>query len=276
MRSGTYHHRALFCDALTSTHREFRVEEIVWPALGDGSLAFVRSSPFFARALASERRAAVMLAGFADTLDDPILRDAVRSAGVERWRHGDIFASLINIYDLRFPANPLPALPPTRESFIAYGYRQTLEAFLGWGVLSLARDAGTFPTPFVRIFEALLDDESRFSLFFANWFAYDRARRGRVGPLDETRDAVRGFAIAARRMAAEFGEGAARGPWFAEANLTALLGNVPLVTILERAIEENRRRSSTLDPRLKRLRFVAFGAEVAVFVLRRIPKRKSA
>jgi hypothetical protein len=274
MRSGTYQHRALFCDALTSTHREFRVEEIVWPALGDAALAFVRTSPFFARALATERRAAVMLAGFADTFDDPILRDAVRLAGVEEWRHGDVFASLINTYDLRFETSVLAPLPPTRESFRAFGYRKTLEAFLGWGVLAIVRQTEAFPTPFVRIFESVLNDETRHSIFFANWVAYNRARRGRVGPFDETREAVRGFSAAAREMLSEYGEGSARGAWFAEANVRRLIGEVPLATVLEKAIEENRRLSETFDTRLKRLRFVVLCAEVAAFVLRRIPKRK--
>ena len=98
------------------------------------------------------------------------------------------------------PARPHPAVhdralrpegraatSPTRSrlarAFIDFGYNECVDSFAGFGIFRLARDARILPEALTSLFVRVLVEEARHIVFFVNWVAWDRYRRGLRGPV---------------------------------------------------------------------------------------------
>ena len=272
MRCGTAEHLALFCDSFIGTHRAYDPAALPWPPLDPAALAFLRSVPFFGTILAVETNAGTMLRGFAETLEEPRLREAVTLQAFEEERHAAIIEAFLRAYEIEWEMPSTPPAAPTRREFTAFGYQESLETFLGYGVFSIAGKASLFPAQFLANFDDLLTEEARHITFFANWVAYERARSADDGAIAELRDAIVGYYGAATRMVRSFSNDVG-GPWFNAHNARSLVGEVRPVDILVQCVHEHRRHMAAIDKRLKQPRFMPTIAQAAIAALRRLPPR---
>ena len=176
MRIGSDAHKELFCRWFIHTHRSYEPEDLPWPELDEDSIARLRAVPIWSNALAVEKRAGRLVTGFAQTQSDPLLREALAVQGIEEDRHGRILANMLERYGLSVPEERLP-YETTERCFTDFGYKECLDAFLGYGAFRLARDANFLPESFMSIFVDFMGEETRHIVFFVNWMAYERARR---------------------------------------------------------------------------------------------------
>ena len=63
-----------------------------------------------------------------------------------------------------------------------FGYDECVDSFAGFGIFRLARDARILPEALTSLFTRVLVEEARHIVFFVNWIAWDRTRRGLRGP----------------------------------------------------------------------------------------------
>ncbi|MBV8638294.1 MAG: ferritin-like domain-containing protein [Candidatus Eremiobacteraeota bacterium] len=177
MRIGSDEHKTLFCRWFIDTHRRYAPEDLPWPELDQASLDRLRAVPIWSSALAVEKRAGKLVTGFASTQSDPLLREAIALQGVEEDRHGRILATMLDRYGLTVEEEQLP-YDTSERCFIEFGYKECLDAFMGYGAFRLARDAQFLPEPFMSIFVDFMHEETRHIIFFVNWISYQRAQRG--------------------------------------------------------------------------------------------------
>ena len=177
MRVGSEEHKELFCGSFIASHIAYEPTALPWPELDDVSLARLRAMPIWSTALQVELNAGEMVTGFAETLRDPLIRAAVALQGAEETRHARMVGTLVERYGLSATTHP-PNLPHTEAAFVNFGYRECVDSLLGFGVFRIAREARFLPDALVSLFTRVLAEEARHIVFFVNWIAYERARRG--------------------------------------------------------------------------------------------------
>ena len=182
MRIGSEEHKQLFCRTFIDGHRPYEPSDMPWPELDDISLARLRAIPVWTMALEVENSAGVMLDGFAKTEADPLVRQALELQGYEEARHGRILAFMVQKYGLN--VNPRDVSePPSRAAFVNFGYNECVDSFGGFGIFRLASEAKILPDSLTSLLSRILIEEARHIVFFVNWVAWDRQRRGLPYPL---------------------------------------------------------------------------------------------
>ena len=182
MQIGSNEHKQLFCRSFLESHRAYEPQELPWPQLDDTSLARLRAIPIWTLALEVELGAGSMLSAFAKTEPDPLVRRALELQAYEEDRHGRILRCMIERYGLVITPS-VPKQEPTRRAFINFGYNECVDSFAGFGIFRLARDARIVPEALTSLFARVILEEARHIVFFVNWIAWDRSRRGLRGPV---------------------------------------------------------------------------------------------
>src|ERR1700676_4198006 len=103
MRPGTAAHRDVFCRTFIDTHVAFEPEQLPWPDLEALYLDRLRAFPLWSYARGIEQRAGRMVSSFAETLEDPLNREAVALQGLEETRHGRLMAQVMEHYGIEAP-----------------------------------------------------------------------------------------------------------------------------------------------------------------------------
>jgi hypothetical protein len=273
---GSNEHKELFCRSFMESHRTYDPKEWAWPELDELSLARLRAIPIWTLALEIELGAGKMLEAFARTEPDPLVREALALQGYEEDRHGRILQCLIERYALQVTPN-VPARPPTRQAFIDFGYDECVDSFAGFGIFRLARDARILPEALTSLFTRLLVEEARHIVFFVNWIAWDRSRRG-----------LRGGALQAVPVLFSYGAAIARHVQSGtqmqrskpEGDSTDLFGDVlkdlTITRFLQACIEENDRYMAAFDPRLLRPRVIPTFGRFALAIAETIERVRAA
>ena len=272
MQIGSEEHKQLFCRWFIETHRPYEPREMPWPALDDVSLARLRAIPIWSMALDVEVSAGLMLNGFARTEPDPLVRQALEVQGFEEDRHGRILAEMASRYGLT--AKPSESTKqPTREEFIGFGYDECVDSFAGFGIFQLARDARIFPEALTSLLARILEEEARHIVFFVNWVAWDRERRGCRGPVMQAIPALICYGTAIWRRiksgSAMAGGGESNGKDPLNLFADVMKGLTP-AKFVRACVEENDRYMRGFDPRLLRPRVIPTLARAALFVLETI------
>ena len=83
MKIGSDEHKQRFCRQFMASHCRFDPASLAWPDLDDVALGRLRGIPFWQEVLHTERRAGVIVAAFARTIADPLVREAVTIQGFE-------------------------------------------------------------------------------------------------------------------------------------------------------------------------------------------------
>ena len=249
---GSDEHKELFCRSFVESHERYDPLLLPWPVLDDGALARLRALPFWDMALQAETNAGAMVTGFASTIDDPVVRDAVALQGLEEERHGKLIATLVDRYGLGATRRP-PELEPTEAQFVHFGYRECLDSFFGFGIFRIAHETEFMPESLISLFTRVLWEEARHIVFFVNWIAYERVRRGYRNALVQAIATAIGYVRALVDMVAS-GKKMTETPAQAGDGGTGVLPGLSLVRLLEACLQENDRLMARFDERLLRPR----------------------
>jgi hypothetical protein len=273
MKVGTIEHRDLFCRTFIDGHRAYEPEKLPWPQLAPHDLERLRAIPFWGIARAMERKAGIVVAAFAQSVDDPIIREAVTVQAVEEARHARLMAHMIERYGLTAADVDIGLVDHSREAFITFGYEECLDFFMGAGLYRLALQVEIFPHDLVAIFEEVLVEEARHITFFVNWYRYEAARAGRDGPITRHLTAARNYVHAIRQLVRSFSGVDTTG--FAAVAAKDLIGDVTPAMFLEAALAENRRKLGLLDRRLVKPALLPGIAAMLLTLLRALPPRQA-
>ena len=255
MTDGSQAHKTLFCQSFIETHREFQPEELPWPTLDAVSIDRLRSIPFWSVALAAERNAGVMVTRYAQTLDDPLIREALAMQGIEETRHGRLLEEMLRFYGV--PVAPVPTPPDdfSERAFLDFGYEECIDSFFGMGIFGLARQIQLFVPELTDIFEIVLLEEARHVTFFVNWIAYERIRRGRGASVFTAFSTGLGYARAVRRIVTTFAPGTkdapkTQGVGFGAEGAFAIFEDVTWRSFLRSCVAENERYMAAMPREL--------------------------
>jgi hypothetical protein len=179
MKIGSEEHKAIFCRHFMETYQEYDPKTLPWPDLDEAALQRLRSVPFWQEVFYTERRAGAIVKAFTETIDDPVLKEAVALQGAEETRHAELIRVMIARYGIDAQEIPMETLSADVETaFKDFGFGECVDSFLGFGVFKIARQSGFLPESMFAIFERLMYEETRHIVFFINWMAYHQARRG--------------------------------------------------------------------------------------------------
>lgn len=180
MKLGSTEHKELFCRRFIDTHLIYQPEQIPFPKLEEADLEKLRAIPFWQEALHTERKAGKMVNAFAETIDDPLIKEAIALQGREESRHAHLIQVLIDRYEIEIPDLPEINLPKKIETaFSDFGFEECLDSFFAFGLFDLARQVKYLPEPMFTIFDPILDEEARHIVFFVNWFTYEQIQQGK-------------------------------------------------------------------------------------------------
>jgi len=268
---GSDAHKILFCRQFIDSYSDFAPETLPWPVLTADALERLRRVPFWQEVRHTERRAGAIVAAFAETIDDPLLRDAIALQGLEEARHARLLAVMIERYGIDAPEQPLdPIDGDVEKRFIDFGFGECLDSFLGFGAFKFARQSGFLPEAMFDIFDRLMFEETRHIVFFVNWMAWREARHGRkAGPLRHA-NSLRFYGRAIGRLVgtARRSQNQNQGKNFSATQASMFLDGFGFRRFVEECYSENARRMSLFDPALLQPRFLPRLADAALAGLR--------
>ncbi|GAC1564389.1 MAG: hypothetical protein NVS3B17_19900 [Vulcanimicrobiaceae bacterium] len=279
MTDGSQAHKTLFCRTFIETHRQFEPAELPWPTLDAVSIDRLRSIPFWSVALAAERNAGVMVTRYAQTINDPLIREALAMQGVEETRHGRLLEEMLKFYGISVATAPSPPDDFSERAFLDFGYEECIDSFLGMGIFGLARSIQLFVPALTDIFEIVLLEEARHVTFFVNWIAYERLRRGRGAGVFTAFSTGLGYARAVKRIVTTFAPGAkdapkTQGVGFGAEGAFAIFDDVTWRSFLRSCISENERYMAAMPRELATPRVLPTMAKLAL-KLPPLPRKRS-
>ena len=267
---GSEAHKELFCRHFKATYRDFDPAKLPWPELDEAALNRLRAVPFWQEVLHTELRAGAIVAAFAKTVNDPLLREAVDLQGLEETRHAALLREMIRRYGIDVTEHPLDPLPADIETaFKDFGFGECMDSFLGFGVFKIAREGGFLPEAMFEVFETLMYEETRHIVFFINWMAYRQVQQGR-GRWRRAVASLRFYTRALKRLVgtARRGAQASDGKDFSATQASIFLEGFTFRRFLEDCYAENARRMGAMEAGLLRPSFLPKLAEVALASLR--------
>jgi len=274
MRIGSAEHKERFCRQFIDTHQRFDPETLPWPVLDDASLERMRTVPFWQEVLHTERRAGAIVRAFAETIADPLVREAVDLQGVEEERHAQLLSVMIRRYGLAAEERPLEAIgPDLHTAFTDFGYGECIDSFLGFGVFKIARESAFLPAGLFTIFDTLMLEETRHIVFFVNWMAWQEAARGRGAAWWRALVSAHYYGRAIRRLVGTIraGQKANDGKDFSATQASVFLDGFTFRRFIEECYAENARRMADFETDLLRPRFLPSLARAALSGLRLLP-----
>ena len=267
IRFGSDEHKRLFCKTLLDTHNPYRPAVLDWPRLSEEAENRITSLPIWDIAVQTENRAGLYVHTFAESISDPLLHKAVTLDGWEERRHRHVLANLVEAYGIKLAPEPVYQRPKDPEwAFLVTGYSECIDSFFGFGLFKAAKDTGYFPPELVDTFEPVMQEEGRHILFFVNWVAWYRRnmplwRR----PWFEMKVlAVWVFLIYERLGIASDVSHGQQDNNFTVNGASQLGSDIDVGQLVAVCLDENDRRLSIYDKRLKRPKFVPFMARLAL------------
>jgi hypothetical protein len=172
---GSEAHKQAFCRMLIETHNPYRPSIVDWPALEPEARDRLVNLPIWDIAMQTEGNASLRVLTYAETVADPLVREAIEIDGFEETRHKLVLSNLVAAYGIRLA--PEPEYRPPRHpewAFLLAGFSECVDTFFAFGLFELARRSGFFPPALVDTFEPVVQEEGRHILFFVNWMAWRR------------------------------------------------------------------------------------------------------
>src|SRR5579871_2567287 len=103
---GSDRHKELFGGMLLDTHNPYKPAVIDWPRLEPDARDRLVSLPIWDIAVQTEGKAKARVRGYADRIDDPLLREAVELDGFEEGRHKQVLSNLVAAYSIDLAPEP--------------------------------------------------------------------------------------------------------------------------------------------------------------------------
>jgi hypothetical protein len=278
VRLGSEAHKEVFCRQFRQTHQTYDPETLPWPDLEPDAHQRLRSVPFWQEVLHTEKRAGAIVKAFTETIEDPVLKEAVAMQGFEEARHADLLRVMIRRYEIDAPETPLDPLPADiTTAFKDFGFGECMDSYLGFGVFKIARTSEFLPESMFEIFDTLMYEETRHVVFFVNWMAWHQAQKGMASTLLTPLVTFWFYLRAMNRMrgVAERGAKVNDGKDFAATQASVFLDKFTFRGFLEDCYGENKRRMGELDPELIKPSFLPKLTSVALPALRLWSLRQS-
>ncbi len=261
VRIGSEEHKRLMCRMMLDSHDPYRPALIDWPRLDPETRNRIVSLPIWDIAVQTEGRASMNVKTFNESVDDPLLHEAIGMNAFEERRHKIVLADMVRAYGIALEDEPDYVRPRDPEfAFMRTGYSECIDSFFGFGLFKLAKDTGFFPDELVDTFEPVMREEGRHILFFVNWMAWRRRniplwRRA----LLEVKVVAVWIALILERIDMAKGMDSntkARDNNFTLNGSKELGVEVSFPELASICLSENDRRLAVYDRRLKRPRFV--------------------
>jgi hypothetical protein len=272
MKIGSDAHKERFCRDFIVSHCRFDPATLTWPDLDDTALGRLRAVPFWQEVLYTERRAGAIVDAYAQTIADPLVREAVALQGFEEARHAALLREMVRRYDLVAEERPLdePLSRDLRQAFADFGYGECLDSFLGFGVFKIARRSAFLPDPLFEIFDMLMREETRHIVFFINWMAWQQTVSGRLAGWLRGANAAWYYGRAIGRLLGTVRRGRREndGRDFSATQANIFLEGFTLRSFVEECCAEHQRRMGEFDPDLLQPRLLPRLAGVALAGLR--------
>ncbi len=279
MKIGSEAHKQRFCRQFIGSHQHFDPETLPWPALDATALERMRAIPFWQEVAHTEKRAGAIVAAFAQTVGDPLVREAVELQGIEETRHSELLSVMIRRYGLPAEEHPLDPLgDDPYAAFTDFGYGECLDSFLGFGVFKIARQAQFLPEPLFQIFDRLMVEETRHIVFFVNWMAWQKVARGQGAAVLRAVTSMWYYGRAIGRLVGTVRRGQKEndGKDFSATQAGIFLDGFTVRGFIEACYAENSRRMAEFEAELLRPRLLPALTGVALSGMRLIPRRKAA
>lgn len=274
MQLGSSAHRDLFCQSFMATHLNYEPEQMPFPSLDSKQLALLKGIPFWEQARNTEREAGILVSAFAESIADPVIREAVALQGQEEVRHAKLIKTLIDHYGIEINEPPAFELPQNIEkSFTVFGFEECLDSFFAFGLFGIAREAALLPETLFTIFDPILDEEARHIVFFVNWFTYRQIELGRGFLPVRAFNTAWGYSQALRRLIAAFTGADTSGSSFTATSADSLALDVTPEKFVLTCLQENQKRMSQFEPQLLRPQLLAHLSSVALQILRLMPQK---
>jgi hypothetical protein len=260
---GSEAHKKAFCRMLLDTHNPYRPSIVDWPILEPEARDRLVSLPIWDIAMQTEGNASLRVLSYAETIADPLLRQAVEIDGFEETRHKQVLSNLVEAYGIPLAPEPEYLRPRHPEwSFLLAGFCECVDTFFAFGLFALAKRSGFFPPELVDTFEPVVQEEGRHILFFVNWVAW---RRRNLPPWRRVLFAAKILSVWAFLIWERIGiargidsAGSNHGTEPQDNNFVFTgskaigSGNVCAAEVIDLCLTEHERRFSGYDPRLLR------------------------
>ncbi|HAJ58487.1 MAG TPA: hypothetical protein DCP31_03830 [Cyanobacteria bacterium UBA8543] len=268
MKIGSEAHKELFCRHFMESHLNYEPEKLSWPQLDGVGLERLRGIPFWEKALDTEREAGSLVSAYAQTVSDPVLREAIALQGVEEARHARLIDTLIKQYGIEITVRPNVELPSNLEQAITtFGFEECLDSFFAFGLFDIARQANFLPEPFFTMFDPVLDEEARHIVFFVNWVTYLQINRRQGAPVLRAAHSLWYYGRALRHLIEAFGESDTSGAGFTATGASAFAIDLTPQMFIDACLQANARRMSRFDERLLQPQLMSAIAKVALSTL---------
>src|SRR5246127_4775946 len=258
---GSEAHKRAFCRMLLETHNPYRPSIVDWPALDPEARDRLVNLPIWDIAMQTEGNASLRVLSYANSVADPLLREAIEIDGFEETRHKQVLSNLVAAYGICLAPEPEYLRPKHPEwSFLLAGFCECVDTFFAFGLFALAKQSGFFPPELVDTFEPVVQEEGRHILFFVNWVAWHRRNlpRWRRFLFAAKIFSAWAFLIWERIGIARGIDGQRTGSESQDNNFVFTgskaigSGNISAVTVVDVCLSEHDRRFSGYDPRLLR------------------------
>ena len=289
VRLGSEAHKALFAHTLLDTFDPYKPALIDWPRLDPDALKRVTSLPIWDIAVQTEGKAGTRMQNYADVIDDPLVKKALDLNAFEERRHKLVLSGLVEAYGIPLEPEPEYKVPKDREwAYMVTGFSECVDSFFAFGLFETARRSGFFPPELVETFEPVVHEEGRHILFFVNWVAWHRRR---LNPFQRIAFEMKVWAVwvflAYERMGIASGmddatdaqkdKVAKQAPDnnFTVTGASSVGEDLDVWELMALCLSENDRRLGVYDPRLVRPMFMPTLVRAALWVVKRLPKRRT-
>lgn len=275
MKIGSDAHKELFCQSFMASHLKYEPEHLPWPHLDGADLNRLRGIPFWEKVLDTERQAGALVGAYAETVSDPVLREAIALQAMEETRHAQLISQVIKQYGIEMALRPAVKLPSNIElAFTDFGFDECLDSFFAFRLFGSARQSGFFPEPLFTIFEPILDEEARHIVFFVNWVSYLQISQGRGAKVFRTAKSLWHYSRSLRHLLDAFGSSDTNGSGFTATGSSPFTINLTPEKFLSTCLEENARRMNKFAQRLLRPQVMPAIATAALRTLQLWARRK--
>ncbi len=274
MKLGSQQHKELFCHSFIDTYLDYEPEKLPWPELDSLALDRLKGIPFWTEALYTERAEGVMVSAFANTIEDPLLREAIALQGREESRHARLIEFFLDYYEIKIEEPEKVEVPKNIETaFTDFEFGECLDSFFAFGMFALARKSYYFPESLFTIFNPLLDEEARHIVFFINWVTYIQIERGRGFSGLRGAHALWHYGRALWGLVKAFGGAGDRDEQaFPATGAKSFIDDLTPEMFLSACLAENANRMSVFDERLLQPRLMPRFSQTALNCLKLIPK----
>ena len=276
MKLGSQEHKELLCRSFIDSHLNYEPETLAWPELDSVALERLRGIPFWREALITERQAGAMVDAFAETVSDPMFREAIALQAAEESRHARLIQFLIDYYNIPIAEPPAIKVPSNIEmAFIDFGFGECLDSFFAFGMFDIAHQVQYLPESFFTIFDPILDEEARHIVFFVNWFTYLQIQQGQGWGAFRAVRSLWHYTRALHNLVDAFGGSANQeGTGFTASGASQFMEGLTAEHFFSTCLSENRKRMAAFDRQLLQPRLLPVLSYVALRCLKLWPRRR--